>query len=37
MKTIDYYMSLPYHMEIIPDKEIGALTVDILASVQFFQ
>ena len=23
MKTIDYYMNLPYRMEIIPDKEEG--------------
>jgi predicted RNase H-like HicB family nuclease len=23
MKTIDYYMNLPYKMEIIPDKEEG--------------
>lgn len=26
MKTIDYYMSLPYHMEIIPDMEEGGFT-----------
>ena len=26
MKTIDYYMSLPYHMEIIPDIEEGGYT-----------
>ena len=26
MKTIDYYMSLPYHMEIIPDMEEGGYT-----------
>ena len=26
MKTIDYYMSLPYRMEIIPDKEEGGYT-----------
>ena len=23
MKTIEYYMSLPYRLEIIPDKEEG--------------
>ncbi|MBO4799789.1 MAG: toxin-antitoxin system HicB family antitoxin [Lachnospiraceae bacterium] len=26
MKTIDYYMSLPYRMEIIPDVEEGGFT-----------
>ena len=26
MKTIDYYMSLPYHMEVIPDMEEGGYT-----------
>ncbi len=26
MKTIEYYMSLPYRMEIIPDKEEGGYT-----------
>ena len=26
MKTLDYYMSLPYHMEIIPDIEEGGFT-----------
>ncbi|MBR2135439.1 MAG: toxin-antitoxin system HicB family antitoxin [Bacteroidales bacterium] len=26
MKTIDYYMSLPYRMEIIPDMEEGGYT-----------
>ena len=26
-KTIDYYMGLPYRMEIIPDKEEGGFTV----------
>ena len=26
MKTIEYYMSLPYHMEIIPDREEGGYT-----------
>ena len=26
MKTIEYYMSLPYHMEIIPDMEEGGYT-----------
>ena len=26
MKTIDYYMSLPYRMEIIPDAEEGGFT-----------
>lgn len=26
MKTIDYYMSLPYRMEIIPDTEEGGYT-----------
>ena len=26
MKTIDYYMSLPYHMEVIPDMEEGGFT-----------
>lgn len=26
MKNIDYYMSLPYRMEIIPDKEEGGYT-----------
>ncbi len=26
-KTIDYYMSLPYRMEIIPDVEEGGFTV----------
>lgn len=25
-KTIDYYMSLPYHMEVIPDMEEGGFT-----------
>lgn len=25
-KTIDYYMSLPYHMEIIPDAKEGGFT-----------
>lgn len=25
-KTIDYYLSLPYRMEIIPDKEEGGFT-----------
>ena len=27
MKTIEYYMSLPYRMEIIPDTEEGGYTV----------
>ena len=27
MKTIDYYMNLPYRMEIIPDAEEGGFTV----------
>ena len=27
MKTIEYYMSLPYRMEIIPDPEEGGYTV----------
>lgn len=27
MKTIDYYMSLPYRMEIIPDTEEGGYAV----------
>ena len=26
MKTIDYYMKLPYHLEIIPDAEEGGYT-----------
>ena len=26
MKTLDYYMSLPYRMEIIPDMEEGGFT-----------
>ena len=26
MKTVDYYMSLPYHIEIIPDMEEGGYT-----------
>ena len=26
MKTLDYYMSLPYRMEIIPDTEEGGFT-----------
>lgn len=26
MKTIDYYMNLPYKMEIVPDKEEGGFT-----------
>lgn len=26
MKTIDYYMSLPYRMEVIPDMEEGGFT-----------
>ena len=26
MKSIDYYLSLPYRMEIIPDKEEGGYT-----------
>ena len=26
MKTIDYYLSLPYHMEVIPDMEEGGYT-----------
>ena len=26
MKTIEYYMSLPYRLEIIPDKEEGGFT-----------
>lgn len=26
MKTLDYYMSLPYHMEIIPDTDEGGFT-----------
>lgn len=25
MKTIDYYMKLPYHLEIIPDAEEGGV------------
>ena len=26
MKTLDYYMSLPYHTEIIPDTDEGGFT-----------
>ena len=26
MKTLEYYMALPYHMEIIPDMEEGGYT-----------
>lgn len=26
MKTIDYYLSLPYKLEIVPDKEEGGYT-----------
>ena len=26
MKTIDYYMSLPYRMEIVPDRQEGGYT-----------
>ena len=26
MKTIDYYMALPYRMEIIPDADEGGFT-----------
>lgn len=27
MKTLEYYMSLPYRMEIIPDREEGGYTI----------
>ena len=29
MKMIDYYMGLPYRMEIIPDAEEGIVVVDM--------